>query len=58
MEKNLMFKKVWESMKDEYFNIHPEAGLAWWDLPLEEQPEEFKAHMYDIFWNLMNNKEE
>ena len=51
-------KHLWEDMKAEYFRLHPEAGLAWWDLPLEEQPEEFKAHMYDIFWTVLNKQAE
>jgi len=41
---------LWENMKQEYFKRHPEAGIAWWMLPLEQQPEPFKAEMYDIFW--------
>ncbi len=49
--------QVWEDIITEYFNRHPDAGLAWWQLPLEEQPEEFKVHMYDIIWTFFNNKE-
>ena len=49
--------QVWEDIITEYFNRHPDAGLAWWQLPLEEQPEEFKVHMYDIIWTFLNNKE-
>ena len=44
---------IWDDIIDEYFNRHPDAGLAWWQLPLEDQPEEFKAEMYDIIWSLL-----
>lgn len=44
---------TWDDIITEYFNRHPEAGLAWWNLPLDEQPEEFKAGMYDIIWSLL-----
>ena len=50
-------KQVWDDMIDEYFNRHPDAGLAWWQLPLEEQPEEFKVHMYDILWDLTHEED-
>ena len=44
---------TWDDVITEYFNRHPDAGLAWWQLPLDEQPEEFKAGMYDIIWSLL-----
>ena len=48
--------QIWEDIITEYFNHHPDAGLAWWQLPLEEQPEEFKVHMYDIIWTFLNKE--
>ena len=48
---------TWDDIITEYFNRHPEAGLAWWDLPLNEQPKEFKAGMYDIIWDLTHKEE-
>ena len=45
-------KNFYDQLIDEYFNRHPDAGLAWWQLPLEEQPEGFKQEMYDILWDL------
>ena len=48
---------LYEEMVDEYFKRHPDAGLAWWILPLKEQPEGFKLEMYDILWD-MTHKEE
>jgi len=50
-------KQVWEDMIAEYFNRHPDAGLAWWMLPLEEQPEGFKLEMYDILWKVLGKGE-
>jgi len=53
-------EQVWEDMIVEYFNRHPDAGLAWWMLPLKDQPEGFKLEMYDIIWDLTHkeNKDE
>ena len=53
-------EQVWEDMIAEYFNHHPDAGLAWWMLPLKDQPEGFKLEMYDIIWDLTHkeNKDE
>jgi len=28
-------KDLYDKMIDEYFNRHPDAGLAWWMLPLD-----------------------
>ena len=56
MSRKELAKQAWKAMKDEYFRIHPKAGLTWWDLPLEEQPLEFKGHMYDILWSLMEGR--
>jgi hypothetical protein len=44
---------TWDDIINEYFNRHPDAGLAWWQLPLDEQPEGFKQEMYDIIWSLL-----
>ena len=52
MEQNQKYGNLWEDMIDEYFNRHPDAGLAWWMLPVEQQPEGFKLEMYDILWDL------
>lgn len=58
-----MFKKkytkeqLWEAMLTEYFNRHPDAGLAWWQLPVEQQPEGFKLEMYDILWDLTHKED-
>ena len=49
-------KHLWEDTKAEYFKQHPDAGLTWWDLPLEEQPDEFKAHMYDLMWSVLKRQ--
>lgn len=49
---------LWEDTKKEYFKEHPDAGLTWWDLPLNEQPEEFKAYMYDLMWRVLNRQAE
>lgn len=53
-------EQLWEDMITEYFNRHPDAGLAWWMLPLKDQPEGFKLEMYDILWDLTHkeNKDE
>jgi hypothetical protein len=29
-------ENFYDKLIDEYFNRHPDAGLAWWQLPLEE----------------------
>lgn len=50
-------KQLWEAMLTEYFNRHPDAGLAWWQLPVEQQPEGFKIEMYDILWDLTHKEE-
>lgn len=47
-----------DKMIEEYFNRHSYAGLAWWTLPLEEQPKEFKAEMYDILWAVLDKMED
>ncbi len=52
------YKKVYESLIDAYFDKHPDAGLAWWMLPLKQQPEGFKQEMYDILWKLAYGAEE
>ena len=44
---------TWDDIVNEYFNRHPDAGLAWWMLPLEEQPEGYKQEMYNIVWSLL-----
>ena len=49
---NKSYKSLWEKMKTEYFRRHPEAGLAWWQVPVDQQPEGFKIEMYEIFWDL------
>lgn len=45
-------ENFYDKLIDEYFRRHPDAGLAWWMLPLEQQPEGFKQEMYDIMWDL------
>ena len=57
MEQNQKYTNLWEDMIDEYFNRHPDAGLAWWMLPVEQQPEGFKLEMYDIMWYLTHKEE-
>ena len=57
MEQNQKYNNLWEDMIDEYFNRHPDAGLAWWMLPVEQQPEGFKLEMYDIMWYLTHKEE-
>lgn len=47
---------LYDEMIDEYFNRHPDAGLAWWQLPVEQQPEGFKCEMYDILWDMLNKE--
>ena len=56
MEQNQKYGNLWEDMIDEYFNRHPDAGLAWWMLPVEQQPEGFKLEMYDILWDLKDKE--
>jgi len=56
MEQNQKYGNLWEDMIDEYFNRHPDAGLAWWMLPVEQQPEGFKLEMYDIMWYLTHKE--
>lgn len=51
-------EQLWEDMITEYFNRHPDAGLAWWMLPLKDQPEGFKLEMYDILWDLTHKENE
>lgn len=46
----------YDKLIEEYFNRHPDAGLAWWMLPLEQQPEGFKQEMYDIMWDLTHKE--
>ena len=50
-------RTIYDDMIDEYFNRHPDAGLAWWMLPREQQPEGFKLEMYDIIWDLTHKEE-
>lgn len=50
-------RTIYDDMIDEYFNRHPDAGLAWWMLPLEQQPEGFKQEMYDILWDLTHKED-
>ena len=52
-----MYEQLWNQIKEEYFNRHPAAGLAIWDLPLDQQPDKFKIEMYDIFWDLTHKEE-
>ena len=48
----------YDKLIEEYFNRHPDAGLAWWMLPLEQQPEGFKQEMQGgIFERLYHNQE-
>lgn len=49
---------LWDEMIEEYFKRHPDAGLAWWQLPLKDQPDGFKAEMYDILWSILGKVEE
>ena len=51
-------EQLLKDMITEYFNRHPDAGLAWWMLPLEEQPDGFKAEMYEILWAVLDKMEE
>lgn len=53
-------ENFYNQLIDEYFKRHPDAGLAWWTLPVEEQPDWFKQEMYDIMWDLTHkeNKDE
>ncbi len=51
-----MAEHLWEDMIEEYFNRHPDAGLAWWMLPVEQQPEGFKVEMYDIFCTVLQRQ--
>lgn len=50
-------KNFYDQLIDEYFKHHPDAGLAWWMLPLKDQPEGFKQEMYDIMWDLTHKEE-
>ena len=50
-------EKFYDLMIEEYFKRHPDAGLAWWQLPVEQQPEGFKLEMYDIMWDLTHKEE-
>lgn len=50
-------KQLWDNLIDEYFKRYPEAGLAWWQAPLDEQPEGYKIRMYDILWDLTYREE-
>lgn len=49
---------LYDQMIDEYFKRHPDAGLAWWMLPLEQQPDGFKQEMYDILWYILHKEGE
>ena len=44
---------TWDDIIKEYFKRHPDAGIAWWMLPIEEQPEGIKIELYDIVWSLL-----
>ena len=48
--------QLWNEMLEEYCNRHRGGGLTWWQAPLEEQPQEFKAEMYDILWTILNKE--
>ena len=50
--------QLWNEMLEEYCNRHHGGGLTWWQAPLEEQPQEFKAEMYDILWTILNKEKE
>jgi len=50
-------ENLYNQLIDEYFNRHPDAGLAWWMLPPEQQPEGFKLEMYDILWDLTHKED-
>ena len=54
--KQQFIKELWDNMIEEYFNRHPEAGLAWWQVPVEQQPEGFNQEMYNIFWDLTHKE--
>ena len=58
MENRKPLHPTLQAMIDEYFRRHPDAGLAWWDLPVEQQPEGFKIEMYDILWDVLEKAEE
>lgn len=49
--------QLWDEMLEEYCNRHRGGGLTWWQAPLEVQPQEFKAEMYDILWTILNKEE-
>ena len=49
-------EKFYDLIIEEYFKRHPDAGLAWWQLPVEQQPEGFKLEMYDIMWDLTHKE--
>ena len=42
--------------KIEYFNLHPEDHLGWWNRSPEEQTIEQKAEMYDLFHKIINKQ--
>lgn len=49
-------KQVWEDIINEYLKNNQSGGLTWWAAPLEEQPIELKAEIYDIFWKILNEE--
>lgn len=49
---------LWQDAIDEYFVRHPDAGLAWWQVPVDQQPEGFKLEMYDILCGIINKQAE
>lgn len=55
---NNLYKRIWNEIKKEYFQQHPAAGLAIWDIPLDQQPDEFKIEMYNIFWTITHKEVE
>lgn len=48
--------QLWDEMLEEYCNRHRGGGITWWQAPLEVQPQEFKAEMYDILWTILNKE--
>ena len=43
---------LWEELSAAWARHHRSGGLTWWQLPLDEQPQDLKIEMYDIFWTL------
>ena len=49
---------LWNDAKIEFCNRNASGGLTWWDWPLEQQPTELKAEMYDILCNILKKQAE